>query len=277
MHVAVCPAICVGTGVLSQALATDPTSVTPQSLAAAQSVASATPTPAPPPAAVVASPATPVAATPAGATVTPSVPVVKSDDAPFTRDEQLLLARGFHVVEDNGQFRTDHGDKIFCHREMSAGSRIASEQICGTAKQINDMSRETQSGIRAGDATIFQSAVRKPRAGSTPKGTDRDVCGHGNSQIAIASCTRIINDSRTPAHLRDLALRNRGWMFQSNGDLDRAIEDYTAVLKQSPGETRPNARTYVNRGLAYANKGDDTRALADYDQAVTLDPTLGSA
>lgn len=74
-------------------------------------------------------------------------PPVESASAPFTRDEQLLLARGFHVVEDNGRFKTDHGERIFCRREMSVGSRIISEQVCGTAKQINDMSR--QSGAAA--------------------------------------------------------------------------------------------------------------------------------
>src|ERR1700730_8974361 len=122
-----------------------------------------------------------------------------------------------------------------------------------------------------------QSTVHVAGPASAPKGTDRDICGHRSSQTAIASCTRIINDRRAPIDIRDIALRNRGSFFQSNGDLDRAIEDYTTVLELSPGEALRNAKTYVNRGLAYAGKGDESRALADYDQAIQLDPTLSSA
>lgn len=75
MRVLVSLAICVGTGVLSQALANDPAPVTPQPQAAMQSHSSATSAP----------------ATPA---------------APFTPDEQLLLARGFRVAQENGQAKT---------------------------------------------------------------------------------------------------------------------------------------------------------------------------
>jgi tetratricopeptide (TPR) repeat protein len=95
--------------------------------------------------------------------------------------------------------------------------------------------------------------------------------------MAIESCSRIINDPGSSNEVRDPALRNRGWLLQSKGDLEGAIADYTAVLKLSPAEHKLNARTYVNRGVAYANKGDDKSALADYDQAVMLDPSVGSA
>jgi tetratricopeptide (TPR) repeat protein len=81
-----------------------------------------------------------------------------------------------------------------------------------------------------------------PGAAGAQKGIDRDVCSRGKPQAAIASCTYIIN-SKEPDDVRAMALRNRGSLFQSNGDLDRAIEDYTSVLKLSPSETKMNAKT----------------------------------
>jgi tetratricopeptide (TPR) repeat protein len=106
---------------------------------------------------------------------------------------------------------------------------------------------------------------------------DRETCGSGTPDRAILSCTRIIDDKSEPAGVRVVALRNRGFHYQSQGELDPALADYNAVLKSNARDSALNARTYVNRGLVYARKGDVTQALADYGLAISLDPALASA
>jgi tetratricopeptide (TPR) repeat protein len=194
------------------------------------------------------------------------------DTGPVTPKEQALLDRGFTVVQS-----TEQGEKVFCRKEADVGPRIPAKQICGTARQLEELSRQTQNAFRGGEAIAFASSENRHATRSAKSGTDRALCGGGEPQMAIESCSRIINDPGSSNEVRDPALRNRGWLLQSKGDLEGAIADYTAVLKLSPAEHKLNARTYVNRGVAYANKGDDKSALADYDQAVMLDPSVGSA
>src|SRR5689334_22466962 len=127
-----------GTALLSQTMATAQTSVTPQSDAAVQS----------------STPATTSAATSQGAPVNPisGTPAVS-----FTPEEQSLLARGFRVVKENGHPKTEGGEKIFCRKETAIGPHIPTEQVCGTAKQLNDISNQTQRIMREGEAISMQS------------------------------------------------------------------------------------------------------------------------
>ena len=53
-----------------------------------------------------------------------------------------------------------------------------------------------------------------------------------------------------------------------DGRLDRAITEYTALIKSHPND----ARAYAGRGEAYRRKRDAPRALADFTAAIALDP-----
>lgn len=58
------------------------------------------------------------------------------------------------------------------------------------------------------------------------------------------------------------AYNNRGVAFRSNGEIDRAIEDYDQAIPLKPDY-------YVainNRGVAFMNKGALDRAFADFDR-----------
>jgi tetratricopeptide (TPR) repeat protein len=59
----------------------------------------------------------------------------------------------------------------------------------------------------------------------------------------------------------------RGWAYQKNGALGRAIGDFTKVVKY-----RPDVNSFLLRGDAYLKKGDTSRAYADYAEAVRLAP-----
>ena len=65
-----------------------------------------------------------------------------------------------------------------------------------------------------------------------------------------------------------LAYVNRGIVWHSRKDHDRAIADFDAAIRLAPD----NAAAYNNRGTALDAKGEFDRALADFDRAIELDP-----
>ena len=64
------------------------------------------------------------------------------------------------------------------------------------------------------------------------------------------------------------ALANRGNSYNSKGDYDCAIADYSEAIRLNP----KFAEAFNNRGYSYANKGDYHRAIADYSEAIRLNP-----
>ena len=64
---------------------------------------------------------------------------------------------------------------------------------------------------------------------------------------------------------------NRGLEKQGNGDLDGAIEDYTAAVALN-GKPGTQAVAYNNRANARMSKNDFEGAIADYSKAIELAP-----
>ena len=63
----------------------------------------------------------------------------------------------------------------------------------------------------------------------------------------------------------------RGHIFHSKAQYDRAIEDLTAAIRLEPD----NYSAYLVRGGAYRHKRDYDRALADASAMIRLDPNTG--
>jgi hypothetical protein len=207
-----------------------------------------------------------LASDPAGTTA----PSASSPD--FTPDERAVLDRGFKWVEG----RSDHGAKVFCQREVALGPRI-SQPLCGTAEQLKNIAKLTIRGLREGHFDSFQGARGVSGQRPVQNGSNRQLCGSGTPDVALTSCTRVIEDPREPPEVVGTARRNRASLYQDNGNLAGAIEDYTKALELDFRDVKLNAKTYVNRGRAYVDSGDDSRALADYDKAIMLDPSLATA
>jgi tetratricopeptide (TPR) repeat protein/uncharacterized membrane protein len=66
-----------------------------------------------------------------------------------------------------------------------------------------------------------------------------------------------------------VGLNNRGAVYNSKGEYDKAIQDLDLAIKLKPDY----ARAFRNRGDAYLGKGDRERAIADYKQALSLNPS----
>src|SRR3989454_2518083 len=80
--------------------------------------------------------------------------------------------------------------------------------------------------------------------------------------------TRAIESGDLPHPDLFFAFNNRGNVYASKRDYDRAIRDYTEALRLNP----KYAAAFRNRGRALVYKGDYDRAIADYNEAARLDP-----
>jgi tetratricopeptide (TPR) repeat protein len=71
------------------------------------------------------------------------------------------------------------------------------------------------------------------------------------------------------------ALTNRGQAYQSKGDYDGAIKDYSVIISMYPA--RVSASAFRGRGDAYRAKGEYDRAIQDYDEAIKANPRSSDA
>jgi tetratricopeptide (TPR) repeat protein len=60
---------------------------------------------------------------------------------------------------------------------------------------------------------------------------------------------------------------NRAAVFDRNGNLSRAIDDYSIAIKLSP----TNASAYAIRALVYARKGDFAKGIEDCNRGINID------
>ena len=68
-------------------------------------------------------------------------------------------------------------------------------------------------------------------------------------------------------------LYKRGDLYLRTGELDKAVADYTEILKSQPDDIKAHYRL----ALAYRVKGDPKAAIAEYDKIVTLQPQEADA
>jgi tetratricopeptide (TPR) repeat protein len=92
---------------------------------------------------------------------------------------------------------------------------------------------------------------------------DRSDCLEGTSQdLRIKACSAMLETNPNNA----MAYYTRGAAYQSKGDVDRAISDYTVAIELNPY----HAAAYESRARAYVGKGDYTHAVADVTMAGEL-------
>jgi tetratricopeptide (TPR) repeat protein len=95
---------------------------------------------------------------------------------------------------------------------------------------------------------------------------DRATCVAKGAN-AIAACDRWIN--REPEN--PVAYFNRGEIYQSKDDYDRAIIDFNKAIQLN----WTYALVYDRRGSTYFRKGQYDRAMADFEHEIRLDPEYG--
>jgi lipoprotein NlpI len=97
--------------------------------------------------------------------------------------------------------------------------------------------------------------------GASPR--DRHTCNESeDNDVAIAACTRVIDDRKESRRNRAEAYNSRGVAFKLQGDYKRALADYNAVLALEPA----NVNALINRAQLFGIMNDHDRAIQDADR-----------
>jgi len=105
-----------------------------------------------------------------------------------------------------------------------------------------------------------------PRAAALAQ---RGVCGGSPAgDLLISTCTEFLAATTLTDYEKAYAYRARGLVHARNRDFDKAIADYDAGIRASPGV----ADMYVSRARARLAQGNTELALADFDSAVQVEP-----
>jgi tetratricopeptide (TPR) repeat protein len=110
-------------------------------------------------------------------------------------------------------------------------------------------------------------------ADAQPADTNDASCKNSNPNLAISSCTSVIQSGSLAGDILAAAYNDRGDAYTNKYDDEHAIADYNQALK-----LRPNyVQALVSRGLAYANQQNFELAITDYSHAIRIDPTNAKA
>ena len=104
----------------------------------------------PAPAISAATQASPPAASPAAASQ-PAAP--KAAASALSADEQRLISQGYKPQMRNGE-------KIYCRREASIGSRISAGQHCGTAAELTMTTQESKDYLNKSQQNQLNPTIR---------------------------------------------------------------------------------------------------------------------
>jgi tetratricopeptide (TPR) repeat protein len=92
---------------------------------------------------------------------------------------------------------------------------------------------------------------------------DKSDCRDGKDvELKIKGCSALITADAKDA----IAFYSRGAAYQTKGDLDKAIADYSQAIVLKPDY----AAAYENRARAFVDKGDYTRVVDDVTKAGEL-------
>jgi len=95
------------------------------------------------------------------------------------------------------------------------------------------------------------------------------ICVGAKPDLAICTCTHVIESGKRAEQVRLLAYSHRAAAFQKKGDYDLAIADYNKVIELNPHF----AGAYYRRALAYESQGDKDQAIADLRKVLEIDPS----
>jgi tetratricopeptide (TPR) repeat protein len=101
-----------------------------------------------------------------------------------------------------------------------------------------------------------------------------DACvnpkGESSPSRVVQACTEALDRNIFEGNARFFLFACRAAGYLSQGDKQRALDDYNQAVKLAP----QNPFVYYNRGLYYETQSDNEAALRDFDAAIGINPKL---
>jgi tetratricopeptide (TPR) repeat protein len=92
----------------------------------------------------------------------------------------------------------------------------------------------------------------------------------GDFERALSDFSAVVEMRDAPMKLRDWALVLRGVTYGQQGEFELAISDSSVVIAMTDAPVELRATALVNRGVIYGQQGDIERALLDYSAIIVM-------
>jgi tetratricopeptide (TPR) repeat protein len=92
----------------------------------------------------------------------------------------------------------------------------------------------------------------------------------GDFERALSDFSAVVEMRDAPMELRAKALLYRGVTYDQQGDIERALPDYSAVITMTDAPVDWRAIALVSRGFIYVKQGDIARGLSDYSAVIAM-------
>ena len=117
---------------------------------------------------------------------------------------------------------------------------------------------------------FFLLFVAAPAAHADPI---RDCENAKDIETRIQACDKVIDGGNVNPETLAIAHFSRGVAYETKGDLDRGITDYSTAITIKPDF----AEAYANRGVLFGRTRQFLRSTKDLDRAIELNPGYGFA
>jgi tetratricopeptide (TPR) repeat protein len=92
----------------------------------------------------------------------------------------------------------------------------------------------------------------------------------GDIERTLSDFSAVVEMRDAPMELRAEALLYRGVTYDQQGDIERALPDYSAVITMTDAPVDWRAIALVSRGFIYEKQGDIARGLSDYSAVIAM-------
>jgi tetratricopeptide (TPR) repeat protein len=183
-----------------------------------------------------------------------------------------LIGRGIEVADKQNleyvfyELNIQSSGNLSEEDAKSVGKYLGADMaLTGQLLEIDGAYRFSASAVKADEDTGDSLTMTRFNV----RGDDAMITAFASQQAAAnagAIAAKYMVSENTAPRTAGTFL-DRGIMFASRDDNDKAIEDFTESLRIKPGY----AAAFYNRGIVYYNKRDYDKAISDYDQVIRLD------
>ena len=92
----------------------------------------------------------------------------------------------------------------------------------------------------------------------------------GDFERALSDYSAVVEMPDAPVAQRAWALVNRGFTYGQQGDFERELSDYSAVVEMPDAPVDQRAKALFNRGVTYGQQGDIGREMSDYSAVLEM-------
>ena len=197
------------------------------------------------------------------------------------RPLQLLarfLRAWFPVTELESKLNGNKNARVseYCKLAIESGDGFKGTLAMTLGSEIN--TKISDGDFETAERLIKELEFADPlsaRSASINQATARLLRGftygqQGDFERALSDYSAVVEMPDAPVAQRAWALVNRGFTYGQQGDFERELSDYSAVVEMPDAPVDQRAKALFNRGVTYGQQGDIGREMSDYSAVLEM-------